>query len=206
MRPQKFSSKIVMSFLFFSFLTGVFSCNNEKKEPQNKVAEEQKTTPAAVVGAGRFYTLKLDATTLGVLFNSSNTNRLLLEFIDSNHTTNHPIGLVAYGARNNSVVTAGPLGLTPVTTIGLWDTTGVKILGNLELTRGQVRRILGLAGGGPIGGGQLRDLYFYPTRDSENHIIYMVSAAGPVKMTTLTDEFTNPSPPATPCNSIDCDN
>jgi len=207
MRHQNLSCNIVTAFLFFSLLTGIFSCNDEKKQPENKVTEVETVAPPKVLGAGRFYTLKMDAATLGVLLADQNTNRLLFEFIDSNLTANYPIGLVSYGARNNSVVNAGPRGLTPVTTTALWDTNGVKILGNLELTRGQLRRVLGLGGGaGPIPGGQLRDIYFYPSKNATNHIYYRVSATAPGEMGTQADEFTNPSPPATPCSGPNCDN
>lgn len=155
----------------------------------------------------KLYNLILPKDSLALFLASGATRKLLLQFVDSNNnTTVKALGLIGYGAKPNNDTTTRAIGFITDGTAP-WDTTGVKIFGNLELSRGQIRRLLGLAmSTESINVADLTDLKFIPSKDEYNHIRYKVMPVmnKDTAVQATTEEYTNPSPPAPPCTT--CDN
>src|SRR5258705_8750817 len=129
-------------FLFISIIS-IQSCNNDKK----KEGEEKKelANPGEGAGAqrvsGPFAIVKLDKQDLLALFAPAGTEKLLIQFSDPNTSTSI-MQAVAYGAKPNDVTTIGPKDLLRSSSRS-WDTTGVKILGNNELSEKQIKKLIG---------------------------------------------------------------
>lgn len=212
----KTNTLLALTVLCVSFL---FACKDEKKKEKtvdqasnssSSIAAPADTPinpsgqPAAAAipqTAGPYSVLKLDRQALKDLFVGS-TQKLLIQFSDQG--TNR-MQAVAFAAKKNNVYENVLKNLTPASNAS-WDTTGVKILGNNELTEKQIKKLIG----GAIKD-NAKDLYFYPIKDAMNQMYFIVS-------TTLMDfktpgkdimlgypdgESTKPSPPAPPCTTCD---
>ena len=213
-KPNRGRLKFLAGVFLFA-LQGFLSCNHDSKNKattdSNTVVNDSDSTLAPPPNGG-YAVLQLDSAVLVELLTDANTQKLLLQFSITSGN-NQPHKLIAYGARPNNNIISGPRALNVVASMPSWDTTGDKIMGNLELSRGELRSILGLgASSGKIPDDRCKTLYFFPTKISNDHIVYRVSRS----LTTTTgvaaraesgpsDSFTNPSPPDPPC-SIDCDN
>jgi hypothetical protein len=196
------------------------SCNSDKK--QDKPAEQKDgikaeqapvtTTSdqpanaappaAAAFTVGPFTILKLEKQALLDLFRDSNTKKLLIQFSDNGVQFMQAAAFAAKkdNVYDNVVKTLIPASASP------WDTTGPKILGNNELSKKQIKTLIG----GKIDAAHAVDLYFYPIKNANNQIYYIVSTqlvpftttgAGVMLGYPAGGEDTKPSPPAPPCSS-----
>lgn len=193
-----------MKWMLLSFII-VQSCNNDKTAEGKIDSLSSDTAPnaqqqPAALAAGPFTILKIDSADLVTLFSNNNVKKLLIQFLDSN-VANSKITGIAYGAKGNNDTLNGWRMMQPAS-VETWDTTGIKILGNNQLTERQIKRLLG----GNVNT-HARTLYFYPKKSSDNHIYFIVSRqltsftkAGDVSRITYPadGESTKPSPPAPP--------
>ncbi|HEX7903544.1 MAG TPA: hypothetical protein VF487_06670 [Chitinophagaceae bacterium] len=198
--------------LCFSLFLIIQSCNDEKTTDKKEAQSAANLTDTAIkestpLTAGPFAVLKLEKQKLLELFAEGQVKKLLIQFSQDNTPGGNILG-IAYGAKPTNVFLTGPKDLVQATS-ETWDTTGKKILGNNELSESKIKKIIG----GPIAQ-NAQDLYFYPKKNANNHIYYVVSTQliAFTKMediTTITypptSEDTNPSPPDPPCTTCDLD-
>ncbi len=207
---KKTLRNLLQPVLFISLLVYLISCGSKKDEDEDKKTpgddknttinssgnKESQDVKAATLGAGGFYYLKLDSATIWDIFKISDSKKILLQFVDSNNTS---ISLIAYGAQKKiNYITIGPIGLK-IESDTPWDTTGVKILGNLEVSKKEIKNALGVTGS--LKASDCKDLYFSPTMDVlyPNYVLYNVSKVKGVAG-FLAGAGTKPSPPAPPCD------
>ena len=204
---QKNGSPLV--FILIMLGLGFTGCNDESKTGTNTTVETTDTSGKANAGAlsvGNFSILKLKKADLATLFTDNGTQKILLQFLDDNTTSNvTPIKLIAYGATNTNRKTSGPVILEMVPGQNPINFSGTKYLGNLEVTRKSINDILGITGNPPINLGNAKDLFFEPTQPTgppyANYVLYYIGLKYPIDKTTITlPPPTNPSPPADPCN------
>ena len=200
---------LILCFLLFLIIQ---SCNDEKKTDKKETQSAANLTDTvakegAPLTAGPFAVLKLEKQKLLNLFAEGSVKKLLIQFSQDNTPGGNILG-IAYGAKTTNVFMTGPADLIQATT-ETWDTTGTKILGNNELSESKIKKIIG----GPIAQ-NAKDLYFYPKKNGNNHIYYVVSTQlmAFTKMDETitityptTSEDTNPSPPDPPCTTCDID-
>lgn len=208
---KKIAQNLFLFSIFFILLLAT-GCNNDNddknwerekiKEPVDHGTLRTDSSTSALTGYA-FYTLQLDSQKLVELFGGNDdkkVTKLIFQVIDSNNAGNG-LGLIAYGSKNNGEKVTGPIGFTVLsnspTTI-----TGPVILGDQELTLGEIRKILSLKGKGKLKPELFKTLRFVPLKDGNNHLFYTVIQFG---VTSFDGSgVTNPSPPATPCDS-NCD-
>ncbi|HQW42806.1 MAG: hypothetical protein IPP02_01250 [Chitinophagaceae bacterium] len=200
--------KNFVSTVIISCCLTLLSCNNGDKETPKEQKEQsaetnQENTSSKALTAGPFTVLKLDKQALIDLFNNTGANakKILIQFSDDG--SSQFMQAVAFGANKNNVYQNVLKTLTPAST-NSWDTTGLKIMGNNELTKKQIKTLIG----GTINATNAKDLYFYPIKNSNNQIYFIVSTSlvpftttGPKVMLTYPTggEDSKPSPPAPPC-------
>jgi len=208
---------LLKRLLFMMLCLSVIACNtndNNSATSLDKITADSKK-PAELLSAGTFSYLKLPKDSLVKLFADANGNpnggtvKVLLQFVDDNTASNvNPINLIAYGATARNRKTSGPIYLTIETTPAPANLSGIKFLGNLELSRNKLNNILGNQGNPPIGSNNSKDLYFQPAAGAGNYInyvLYYISQNPYTGDTTLINlpPPTNPSPPADPCDPCD---
>jgi hypothetical protein len=211
---KKSLRNLLQPVLFTTLLVYLISCGSKKEEDKKAPGDDKNTTinssgnkesqdaKIATTGASGFYYLKLDSATIWNIFKIANSSKILLQFADSNNTA---FSLIAYGAiKKTNIITTGPIGLT-IETDTPWDTSGLKILGNLEVTKKEIKLALGLTPGTPLKKENCKDLYFSPTMDVSypKYILYNISTVKGIKE-FLAGSGTKPSPPAPPCDT-NCD-
>lgn len=221
MEKRNLSKKgLLKAFLLLStlFILLNFSCKEKgaKEKETNKDsttnAEDTNQQQAFLAGTAKYAVLQLNAADLVTLFSDPQARKLLIEFTDSNNTGSKTINAVAYAAKMNNNIVGNRQFIFPASFSGgaknEWDTTGTQILGNNELTLKTIQSALGI--NGPINAGNAKTLYFYPLKDSDDHIKYKISTnLYEFKKTNITimityppgNNYTNPSPPAPPCDS-----
>ncbi len=192
---------LIPSLLFSSCLFLLISCGS-KKDSDDKtgspVAPVAPVAPAAMTSTG-FYHLSMDSATIWNIFKDPNSKKILLQFVDSNNTA---FSLIAYGAQkmktNHTTTSALSLKIEPDAP---WDTNGKKILGNLELTKKEIKMALG--GSGALKASDCKRLYFSPYMDQlyPYYVLYHISTIKSDKGFAGTE--TKPSPPAPPCATCD---
>lgn len=202
--------KYLLGIYVLSFLVAIQSCKNEDKEnkdqPEVKAETKMENTPAPFT-SGPFTVLKLDKNDLVYLFSAGQTKKLTIEFRDENTSTSKMTAIAYATQQNGSIVNSLMPKVINQSGTESWDTTGIKILGNNELSEAKVKKILKITG--QITLGNAKDLYFYPKKDSNNNIFFIISttqvaftATGVGILITypLDGEDSKPSPPAPPCN------
>ncbi len=207
MKKKSFRN-LIQPVLFTIFLVFLISCGSKKNEDKKVTGDDTNTTinssgnkegqnaNASPLGAGGFYYLKLDSATIWNVFKDANSKKILLQFVDSNNTS---IGLIAYGAQKKiNYITTGPIGFK-IESDTPWDTSGIKILGNLEVSKKEIKLSLGVTGS--LNASNCKDLYFSPTMDMSypNYVLYNISKTKGVTG-FITGAGTKPSPPAPPCD------
>jgi hypothetical protein len=193
--------KILLFFAVALSIGFLFSCNNNKSSNGGESTVTPPVTDTSnhvmAAQANSFCTLKLDSADLVVLLTDKDTKKLLLQFTDDGIST--CVGLTAYGAKKDNVVTAAPKALTALANPST-SFNGSVILGNQELTLKGIKTILGLPhSSGKIDPTKLKSLQFVPLRDGNNHIYYAVTKLGMSEADG--SALTNPSPPAPPCEN-----
>lgn len=197
-----------LTILFLlSSIIAIQSCNNDKNKEEKK--EQNETVKSAAPGvaapapfaAGSFSILVLEKQKLLDLFNDPNAKKLLIQFSDENTATSTMTAVAFSATKKTNIRVLGPKDLIPASTETL-NPEGKIILGNNELTEKQIKDLIG----GKIST-HAADLYFYPKKDANNQIFYIVSKdlVAQTKQINLmitypaTGESSKPSPPAPPC-------
>lgn len=201
--------------ILLTLLMGLLiSCGGKKDEEKKDTLENSKTstistgnearpeTNKATTAPSGFYYLKLDSATIWNIFKNANSSKILLQFADS---SNSAYSLIAYGAvKKTNIITTGPIGLS-IEADTPWDTSNVKILGNLEVTKKEIKTALGIPPGTGLNKNNCKDLFLSPMMHSSypNYILYNISTVKGMKE-FLAGSGTKPSPPAPPCD-VNCD-
>lgn len=189
-------------------LLGFIACNTS--DNGNQATEKQITTDTTKKGAkpfsaGTFSYLMLPKEKVVALFAkngtpSNETKKILLQFVDDNTASNeNPIGLIAYGAKTNNTKTTDAIPLDPILDSLPKNLSGLKYLGNLELTRKQLNQIFGNTNNPPLGTNNSDTLYLVPVMSQTypNYVSYRINVKTNKKI--VADIILNPSPPADPC-------
>lgn len=199
------SSLLMMAGLIISFFV-LSSCNGnekDKKEQSTKdTSNQQQAKKDAPLMANGYAVVRLSNADLQALFTNpagpgGPPRKLIIEFRDDN-IANAPMMGVAFGCRQNGNTATGPINLNQAGTQVL-PNNGSEILGNNELRKNQITTLIG----GPISS-YTGDLYFYPKKDTDNHIRYVVWTSLIPFLNAEAFAYppgpeTNPSPPAPPC-------
>lgn len=200
--------KLLLSMVICLLLT---SCKNTDKTKSNETTTKDtsgtnvtQTEVAPEIAGGvaiEFYTLSMEVTDLTTLLPSANIKKILLVFQDSSNTT-AGLSLKAYGAMNNGKIMTPGVNLTLETTVPTKTFAWPIRLSAQELTLRELKGALDLPKTqGPILPNQFQKLRFIPKRRADGYIYYAIE----LYTTTAGAGTTNPSPPATPCDNLDCD-
>ena len=207
---------LILAASLFSASVLISSCNSGKKDKDETDKTVSTPVPAFLAGKAQYAVLKLTKADLLTLFGPNQVKKLLIEFCDSNlvSSPDKTINAIAYAATIPNHIVGNPVYLFPANPVApqKWDTAGHQILGNNELSRGDVKIALGSVA--DITPATAKNLFFYPIKLSNNHIAYFVSKdsvgftlykEGIQILTTYpaVGAGSNPSPPAPPCAMCD---
>lgn len=195
----------MMAGLIISFFV-LSSCNgnekDKKEQPKTESIDKKGTMNDAPFTATGYAVVRLSNADLQNLFTNpagpgGPPNKLYLQFRDENVASGAMLA-VAFGIRPNGITATGPYNLNQSGTQILAN-NGTEILGNNELTKRQITTLIG----GPISS-YTGDLYFYPKKDANNQIRYVVWTSLIPFLNAEAFAYppgpeTNPSPPAPPC-------
>src|SRR5688572_2245839 len=133
---QKITRASTTFILFLTVVLFLFACKNNDRNERTPEGPDTAGRRAPLATAGQFYELKLDSASLVALFSRTATMKILLQFADSGKVDAVHMRLVAHAAKqNNEIQTDPPVHLKEISSTSVWDTTGPKILGNLEISR-----------------------------------------------------------------------